>query len=68
VLRALEARGLVTRGADPEDSRARRLSVTPEGAALARRAIAVVEAADAEFFAAAGDQARLLQTLRRLAG
>lgn len=68
VLRALEARGLVTRGVDPDDSRARRLGVTPEGAALARRAIAVVEAADTEFFAAAGDQARLLQTLRRLAG
>jgi DNA-binding MarR family transcriptional regulator len=66
VVRALEGQGLVTRAVDPADSRARLLSVTARGAALAHAAIAVVEAADAEFFAAAGDRPSLLQTLRRL--
>lgn len=68
VLRALESRGLVTRSADPDDSRARRVGVTGEGAALARQAVAVVEAADAGFFAAAGEGPALLETLHRLAG
>ena len=66
VLRTLEARGLVTRSADPADSRVRRLGVTPAGAELARRAIAVVESADDEFFSAAGNRPTLLETLRRL--
>ncbi|MDQ6710837.1 MAG: MarR family winged helix-turn-helix transcriptional regulator [Candidatus Dormibacteraeota bacterium] len=68
VLRALEAKRLVTRGADPDDSRARRLGVTTRGAALAQEAIAVVEAADRKFFAAAGERPALLKTLHRLAG
>jgi DNA-binding MarR family transcriptional regulator len=68
VLRTLETRGLVIRAADPDDSRARRLSVTTNGAKLARTAIAVVEAADDEFFATGGDRPALLRTLRRLAG
>jgi len=67
VLRSLESKGLVTRAVDPADSRARRLDVTPRGAALAQSAVAVVEAADAEFFAAAGDRAALLRTLHTLA-
>jgi DNA-binding MarR family transcriptional regulator len=66
VVRALEVHGLVTRAVDPADSRARLLGVTPRGAALAQAAIAVVEAADAEFFAPAGDRPSLLDTLRRL--
>jgi DNA-binding MarR family transcriptional regulator len=65
VLRALEVKRLVTRTADPADSRARRVGITARGAALARRAIAVVEAADAAFFAAA-DRRALLRTLHRL--
>jgi len=68
VLRALEVKSLVTRAADPVDSRARRLGVTSSGAALAKEAIAIVEAADAEFFARAGSSPALLETLRRLAG
>ncbi|HEY3713077.1 MAG TPA: MarR family transcriptional regulator [Jatrophihabitantaceae bacterium] len=68
VLRALEAKGLIARSADPNDSRARRVSVTRTGSTLARRAVAVVEAADAQFFAPAGDQAALLDILRRVAG
>lgn len=67
VLRALEAENLITRSPDPMDSRARRLGVTPEGATLAQRAIVVVEAADAEFFAAAGRSPMLLEVLHRLA-
>jgi DNA-binding MarR family transcriptional regulator len=51
VLRALEQRGLVERPADPTDARARRVVVTSAGAALARRSLRRVEAADAEFFA-----------------
>jgi len=66
VLRALESKGLISRAPHPDDSRARALSVTRRGAGLARRAVKVVEAADAEFFAAAGDQAAVLTVLRRL--
>jgi len=66
VLRALEAKGLITRDADPDDSRARRIGVTKAGAKLAARAIATVESADAGFFAPAGDKRGLLKTLRRL--
>ena len=68
VLRVLEARGLVTRAPDAEDARALRLAVTEAGARLALEALRVVEAADAEFFAAAGDRQPVLRLLRRLAG
>ena len=40
--RALESAGLVERAADPDDSRAVRLSLTEEGTEAARRAIPVV--------------------------
>lgn len=68
VLRSLEEKGLVVRVLNPGDARARQVSVTTRGAALARRAVAAVEAADAEFFAAAGDRLPLLETLHRLDG
>jgi DNA-binding MarR family transcriptional regulator len=68
VLRALEASGLVTRTVDPTDTRARMLDITPRGAAVAQSALAIVEAADAEFFAAAAeDRPALLRTLHALA-
>jgi DNA-binding MarR family transcriptional regulator len=51
VLRALEGQGLVERRAHPHDKRARALEVTDAGRALANRAVAAVEACDAEFFA-----------------
>ncbi|NUS17722.1 MAG: winged helix-turn-helix transcriptional regulator [Streptomyces sp.] len=51
VLRALEGRGLVTRGPHPHDARARTLAVTPEGREVANRAVAAAEACDAAFFA-----------------
>jgi DNA-binding MarR family transcriptional regulator len=53
VIRRLLAKGLVERAPDPADSRAKVLSVTPDGAQVAGRAIDAVESADAGFFAAA---------------
>lgn len=47
VIRTLERKGLITREVDAADTRARRLVVTPAGAALAPRAIDAVEAVDA---------------------
>jgi DNA-binding MarR family transcriptional regulator len=55
VLRALEAKALVRREPHPTDARARALAVTDEGRELANRTVALVEAVDREFFAAAGD-------------
>lgn len=54
VVRVLEGRGLLLRGPHPDDARARALTPTPEGAALADRAVASVESCDAAFFAALG--------------
>jgi DNA-binding MarR family transcriptional regulator len=50
VLKVLEKKGLVERAVDPADTRARRLRATQRGKRLAPRAVAVVEAVDAEFF------------------
>ena len=64
VVRRLEAKGLLDRAVDPGDSRARRLRPTAAGDRLARRAIAAVERADAEFFGTeAADASALLQRL-----
>jgi DNA-binding MarR family transcriptional regulator len=46
VIRALEAKGLLTRETHAADTRVRRLVVTDAGAALAPRAIETVEAVD----------------------
>jgi len=54
VLRALEARALVTRTPAPHDARARLLALTDAGRALVARALPLVEAADVAFFAEAG--------------
>jgi DNA-binding MarR family transcriptional regulator len=66
VLRSLERKGLLEREVDRSDTRARRLRVTARGARLARRAIAVVEEVDAEFFDDA-PPVEALHLLRRLA-
>ena len=66
VLRALEAKGLVRRERDPQDARAVQVTITEAGAELAVRAVRAVEAADADFFAAAPDQAALVEALRTL--
>jgi DNA-binding MarR family transcriptional regulator len=52
VTRKLEARGLLDREIDPADTRARRLRLTASGRALVARALADVEAADEDYFAA----------------
>jgi DNA-binding MarR family transcriptional regulator len=68
VLRALEHRALLTRLPHPDDGRARALAVTPDGRALADRAVAAVEACDREFFAVLGpDTPRLTALLGSLA-
>ena len=51
VLRTLEDKGLIERYTDAGDTRAKRVRVTARGKALAPKAIAAVERADAEFFA-----------------
>jgi DNA-binding MarR family transcriptional regulator len=69
VLRTLENAGLVRRAPHPSDRRARALAVTPEGRALADRAVVAVEAADQDFFAVAGpDLPAFTAVLRRLTG
>jgi DNA-binding MarR family transcriptional regulator len=67
VLRTLEAKGLIERTTDPNDTRAKRLQVTVQGAALAPRAIEVVEQVDRTFFHP-GLNPHTLQFLQRLAG
>jgi MarR family transcriptional regulator, organic hydroperoxide resistance regulator len=67
VVRALERKGLVVRAPDPDDSRARRLTLTSSGRRLARKAIDVVEAVDDEFFATVDDPKTLPSTLMALA-
>ena len=67
VLRALEAKGLIERRPHPTDGRARALTVTPDGAALANRAIGAVETVDRHFFGPlAGDRDTLTGLLNRL--
>jgi DNA-binding MarR family transcriptional regulator len=68
VLRKLEAKGLIVRTVDAEDTRAKKVRVTDHGAELAGRALAAVEAADAAFFHATPDPAALAGMLRPLAG
>lgn len=67
VVRKLEARGLLTRTPDVIDSRIKRLAVTPEGVALARRAIKVVEAADRSCFSDLPDLDGLVAAMRTIA-
>lgn len=66
VLAKLEARRLLERTVDPADTRAKRLRVTPAGAALAREAITVVDAVDAAFFEVVEDRGALTAMLTDL--
>ena len=63
VVGRLIAKGLLVRTPDPEDARAKALSVTADGAVVAARAIDVVEAADEAFFAPAMTRPLELVTL-----
>jgi DNA-binding MarR family transcriptional regulator len=56
VLRKLEARGLLDRTPDAEDTRARRLRLTPDGRELVDHALADVEKADTDYFAQLADR------------
>ena len=66
VLRVLETRGYVVRALDPDDARVKRLTVTDAGRRLAEQAVALVEAADAEFFGAVDQPEQLLAVLHQL--
>jgi DNA-binding MarR family transcriptional regulator len=55
VLRALEGRGLIERGAHPRDTRAKALRLTKAGRTLVWKTVPMVEDADREFFSALGD-------------
>ncbi len=50
VLRTLEGRGLITRAPHATDRRAKSVTLTEEGGALADRAARLVDVADARFF------------------
>jgi DNA-binding MarR family transcriptional regulator len=65
VLRTLEGKGLVERRPHPTDARARALTVTARGAALADDANAAVEATDRRFFGVLGDREPLLTAMLR---
>jgi DNA-binding MarR family transcriptional regulator len=66
VLRRLEAKGLLQREVDPDDTRARRLRLTAAGTRLAQRAITAVEQADAQFFGP--EAAAITALLQRMIG
>ena len=68
VIRALEAKGHITRNPHPTDGRAVTLAPTPAGMALANRANADVEAADRAYFDALApvDRASFTRQLRAL--
>lgn len=66
VVRALERRKLVRRPAHPEDGRARALTITKQGRALANEAVVAVEACDRTFFAPAGKRSKDLTRLLKI--
>jgi DNA-binding MarR family transcriptional regulator len=63
VLRTLERKRLIQRLPHPSDARAKHIVLTSAGRRLVRKAIALVEAADEEFFGARGPE---LEALARL--
>jgi DNA-binding MarR family transcriptional regulator len=65
VLRTLERKGLVQRLPHPGDARARSIVLTEAGQSTVRRAMALVEEADAAFFGAPGPELRALGRLLR---
>jgi len=64
VIRTLQERGLVERSVQPNDARARRVSITEAGRRLLAEALPAVENADAAFFGVLGEE---VGTLNRLA-
>jgi DNA-binding MarR family transcriptional regulator len=68
VVRALQAKRLITREPDKHDPRALRLGLTREGEKVAKLALAAVEAADEAYFRPVEDAPRLIGALRAMAG
>jgi DNA-binding MarR family transcriptional regulator len=68
VVRALQAKGLITREPDENDPRALRLGLTTRGEKVARRALAAVESADEDYFRVVEDAPRLIGALRAMGG
>jgi DNA-binding MarR family transcriptional regulator len=68
VVRALQAKGLITRQPDEHDPRALRLSLTGRGEKVAQRALAAVESADDAYFRAVEGTPGLIGALRVMAG
>jgi len=67
VLRKLAERGLLDREPDPDDSRAKLLSLTDAGRRVVRKALRDVEEADAAYFATLGeDQKQFVRSLVKL--
>ncbi|WP_131747324.1 MarR family transcriptional regulator [Frankia sp. Cppng1_Ct_nod] len=65
ILSKLERKGLVARHADTRDTRAKVITVTDRGAALAQQAIVIVEQVDSDFFGTLSEP--FLASLRVLA-
>jgi DNA-binding MarR family transcriptional regulator len=63
VVRALEADRLLDRNAHPTDARAKVLTLTRKGRALAFRAVPIVEDADRAFFSVLGERTGKLNQL-----
>lgn len=63
VVRALLANGLFERDAHPTDTRAKVISASASGRALAKKALLVVEQVDRKFFEPLGQQQSSLVTL-----
>ena len=68
VVRALQAKGLITREPDKQDPRALRLGLTKLGEKVARQALSAVESADEDYFGVVDDTVRLVGALRAMAG
>jgi DNA-binding MarR family transcriptional regulator len=66
VLRTLERKNLVERRTHPTDARAKALRATPEGAELAARANAAVEAVDRRFFTPLGAERAVFTGMLRV--
>jgi DNA-binding MarR family transcriptional regulator len=68
VVRALQAKGLITRQPDEHDPRALRLGLTSRGERVAQQALGAVESADEAYFRVVEDGPRLIGALRAMAG
>jgi DNA-binding MarR family transcriptional regulator len=56
ILRGLETGGFLTRTANPKDTRANAVRLSPKGRDMVKQALPIVERIDDEFFGALGDK------------